>query len=274
MSKLLVSSVIAAVIGVLAFQLGVFDRPEFHYYENIWWPDGLRKQRAPAANVAAPPLYAVMVATNTKDIAGNVERLLTGVNEPLSSADDDAAKEAMAKAAQEYGAPEGAESLSVGLYFDDPSSVELEKFKDIVAAKFELDASKQEQVRAVRVGPGPVLKARIPWRNMLTPAIAPMFHWKRAFQQFYDGEKEGKYSAANGRNNNPTSEDASAVSCEIYVTGKNDSMEYLHYVVLMGDTSVVWDDTFPQEDGKEEESQTEVPETPPLEASSDKQKVA
>ena len=216
------------------------------------------------------------MATHTSDIGGSVERLLAGVKDPLVSSED--AREAMAKAAQEYGAPEGAEALSVGVYFDDPMKVEsarwalgwamsvakyedLEEYKAFVATSFQLDASKQEKVKAVRIGPGPVLKARIPWRNMFTPMIAPMLHWGRAFQTFYDGEKEGKYTASNGRR---TSGDDAVISCEIYVTGKNDSLEYIDYTVLMGDTSVVWNDLFPEE--------KEIPTSP--ESAEDKQKIA
>jgi hypothetical protein len=189
-------SAIAAVIGMFTLQMRVFDRPEFKYFENIWLPDGVHKQRVPNEHVTAPPLYALLVATHTSNIGGNVERLMAGVKGPLDK--DDEARNSMAKAAQEYGAPVGADSLSVGVYFDEPSSVEsarwamgwalsvseyeeLEKYKEIVSSRFQTDASKQEQVRAVRIGPGPVLKAHIPWRNMFTPMIAPMFHWKRGF---------------------------------------------------------------------------------------------
>jgi hypothetical protein len=38
-----------------------------------------------------------------------------------------------------------------------------------------------------------------------------------------------------------------AVACEVYVTGPNDSCEYIDYIVLMGDTKNVWDDAFPEE---------------------------
>ncbi|KAL3914879.1 MAG: hypothetical protein SGARI_008315, partial [Bacillariaceae sp.] len=105
-------------------------------------------------------MYAIVVATHTSDIGGSVERLLAGVKSPLDGNDE--ARKAMANAAQEYGAPVGAEALSVGVYFDDPMAVQtarwalgwalsvpeyqdLEKFKAIVAADFQLDAAKQEQ---------------------------------------------------------------------------------------------------------------------------------
>ena len=99
-----------------------------------------------------------------------------------------------------------------------------------------------ETVRAVKIGGSKVLKARIPWRHMLTPMIAPMLHWKRAFNAY----KEKGFKSNSGREG-----DDGAIACEIYVTGANDSMEAIDYVVLMGDNKDLFDRTFPLDENKE-----------------------
>lgn len=253
---LLYSSLAVALVGILTLQLGFFDRDEFHYYENLWWPDGLRKKRAHKEDVPAPPMFAILAMTATKDFGGPMERMLTQTKLPLES--KHATKALLAKAAQEYGAPEGAEALAVSLYFEDPYSVDaprwgigwalsVENYEDLqtireqVAAVFQENGN-PETIRAVRIGPGPVLKSRIPWRNMFTPMIMPMSQWKRGFEMYDEGVKEKRFQASNGGNNKA---DWDAVACEIYVTGKNDKRAYIDYVVLMGDTSVVWEDSFP-----------------------------
>ncbi|KAG7354644.1 hypothetical protein IV203_004000 [Nitzschia inconspicua] len=250
------SSTFMALAGIIIHQLGFFDRDDFHYYENLWWPDGMRKKRAHREYSVAQPLYAVMAMTATKDFGSHIERLLTNIKTPLE--EDDTIKALMAKAAQEYGAPEGSEAMSIGLYFEDPYSVddprwgigwalgvetyeELQAIQEIVAASFQ---HASETVRAVRIGPGPVLKSRIPWRHMFTPMIMPMIQWKRGFETYDKGQKEGIYKANNGRNNKT---DWDAVACEVYVCDRNDKGAYIDYIVLMGDTSVLWNDSFPIE---------------------------
>jgi hypothetical protein len=92
-------------------------------------------------------------------------------------------------------------------------------------------------MRAVRIGKDHILKARIPWHNSLTPMIAPMIHWKRAFDEY----AKGGYTSS-GR------PEEGAIACEIYVTGPRDSYQYIDYVVLMGDTKQTWDDALPLQD--------------------------
>ncbi len=251
---ILYSATAVALTAIIANHLGVFDRPDFAFYENLWCPDGLEHQCAHKEGVPAPPLYAIMAVTATKDIGSVIRRLLKETKEPLDAETE--SRLALAQAAKEYGAPEGAESLSIGLFFDDPNVVnqprwaigwvlsvssyaDLEVWREKVAATLQ---GSGVQVRAVRVGPGPVLKARIPWRNMFTPMIAPMFHWKRGFKTYEKGQKDGLYSANNKRN---ITSDEDNIACEIYVCGKGESMVFIDYVVLMGDTSYVWEDSFP-----------------------------
>jgi hypothetical protein len=265
---LLCSSTATAVAGILLLQLGFLDRDEFHYYENIWWPDGLRKKRAHKENVPASPLYAILAMTATQDFAGSIGRLATQSKEALVV--DESWKNSLAKAAQEYGAPEGAEALAVGLYFDDPYSVDeprwgigwalgVDSYEELQAIQEKVAVSFQDTkgtVRAIRIGPGPVLKSRIPWRNMFTPMIMPMSQWKRGFEKYGQGRKEGLYHSDNGRDNQ---RDWKTVACEIYVAGKNDKREYIDYVLLMGDTSVVWEDSFPKSTMEFDEERPETP---------------
>lgn len=273
--KLFYSAAAVAIIGVLVQQLGFLDGANFHYYENLWWPDGLRKKRAHKETSVAEPLYAILAMSTSKDFGAHIERLLTAVKKPLD--ENSSLKSSMAKAAEEYGAPEGAEALSVGLYFDDPIAVDeprwgmgwavaigsftdLQKIQEQVAASFRSNNHK-ETVRAVRIGPGPVLKSRIPWRHRFTPMLMPMLQWKKGFEVYDAGKKDGIYQASNGRNNKA---EWDAVACEIYVTEKNDKGAYIDYVVLMGDTSDVWDDSFPVIDKELKTEQKETPEAPPV----------
>ena len=55
----------------------------------------------------------------------------------------------------------------------------------------------QDKIQAVRLGPGPILKATIPWRSFFTPMIAPMLHWGRGM------EDAKQYPTNNGRDGEP-----------------------------------------------------------------------
>mmetsp|Transcript_10998 Transcript_10998/g.20333 ORF Transcript_10998/g.20333 Transcript_10998/m.20333 type:complete len:294 (-) Transcript_10998:133-1014(-) len=277
MRWLLYTSIAAALTAIFTYQLGILDRPDFVFYNSLWMPDGREEILKSSShdddnNRLATPLYAILATTTAKNIGRHVGRLLNDTLSTLLSLDDSGAKELMAMAAQAYGAPEGTETLSVGLYFDNPSVVdaprwgvgwviavadyaELAFWRERVASVLHERAPVGEEVvRAVRIGPGPVLKARIPWRNVFTPMISPMLHWPRGFELFEKGRSEGIYEANNGRH---VDQDADAVACEIYVVGSDDSTEYIDYIVVLGDTSTVWEDSFPmhmQDKGTEERS--------------------
>jgi hypothetical protein len=153
-------------------------------------------------------------------------------------------------AAELYGAPEGAEKLGIGLFFEDPAQSDAPLWaigwavatKNFGEAKRLAEEAKKasglldEPIRAVRIGKDNILKAKIPWHNSLTPMIAPMIQWKRAFEEY----ERGRYKTSNGR-----AGEIGAIACEIYVTGSRDSYQYIDYVVLMGDTKNTWDDAFP-----------------------------
>lgn len=220
---------VTMVVAAALYQIGVFDRPVF---EEVSFE---------------PTLYLILASTNTKDIGGNIERLMKGTLHAI----EDIAKDNMAQAATAYGAPEGAERLGVGLYFDDPMKTnhprwglgwairvndegELQKLFLQISEVWRLE----EPFRTVKVDGGTkVLRGRIPWRVALTPAIAPMLHWSRGFRAY----TEGGYTSYSGRK-----EEEGSVACEVYVTGKYDSMEYIDYNILMGDTSKIFDSMFPE----------------------------
>jgi hypothetical protein len=243
---ILFASITVALLGIVSYKLGLFDRPDFEFHSSFLV--GLNKDKA---------FHAVIATSTCKDIGGNVERLLRGTKAPL---DVDNFKTYLSQAAQDYGAPSGAEAVAVGLYFDDPSSVEaprwgigwavsapimkdLESLRDHVKSAFEGD----EPIRLVGIGPGPILKARIPYRSILTPMIAPMLHWRRGFQKFLNGGFEADNGRSTGVYFNGHPSGMAAVACEVYVSGRNDIMEYIDYVVVMGDTQALWENSFPSE---------------------------
>lgn len=67
--------------------------------------------------------------------------------------------------------------------------------------------------------------------------IGPMIHWKRAFDA---------YNAGGHKSQGPDGEEGS-VACEIYVMAPKGHSSWIDYVVLMGDTKNVWNDTYPVE---------------------------
>jgi hypothetical protein len=98
-----------------------------------------------------------------------------------------------------------------------------------------------EPIRLIKIGGATqeVLRGRIPWRIAMTPAIAPMMHWARYFKIYQNGD----YSSGSDREG-----EEGAVACEIYVTGANDSIEYIDYIIIIGNTHEIFDGMFPQED--------------------------
>lgn len=235
---LLYSAIAAALLGGGAFQLGVFDRPVFTFRLSVLMKD--QKE----------DIYAIMALTTTPDIGGNIGRMLHSVKDPLEK--DRTAQDVMKDAARRYGAPSDCIAIAVGLYFDDPSAVPDPKwgvgwavstsnFEDVepIRRLVEDRYKGSEAIRAVRLGlKGPGLMGRIPWRTMLTPMIAPMIHWRRAMLQV---ERDGHEVSAQGRG---TGNEAS-IACEIYVTNEDDTKQYyIDYIVLLGDTTQVWEDCF------------------------------
>ena len=227
-----VAAAVACTLAVCAFFLGIFDRPTFEFHDSL---------------VGGRELYAIVAASTDKNFGQNIFRLFNGTLTGINAFRDGPAM--LQSAAELYGSPEGADKLAVGLYFDDTArsgsprwaigwAVEANFGAVKRAAKTaQKESGLKEPLRAVRISKDNILKAKIPWRTPVTPAIAPMLHWGRGKKAY----KEGGYTSSSGR----TGEDG-FVCLELYVTGANDTAAYLDYALLMGDTRKTWDDTFPR----------------------------
>jgi hypothetical protein len=231
---IVLTSIAVALFAIGGYRIGLFDRPEFEFHNSIVGPD--------------KTFYVVIATSTSKNIGGNVNRLLTGTKKPVDGIEK--FNDHLSQAAKDYGAPDEADSVAVGLYFDDPSkayaprwgigwAVSAPRDEDLVAfwSHIRMHFVGDEEIRLVRIGPGPILKARIPYRTVLTPMIGPLLHWTRGFQTF----AQGGYDATNGRDTN-----LAAVACEVYVSCRNDNMKYIDYIVLFGNTTTIWDDSFPE----------------------------
>jgi hypothetical protein len=227
-----ISFVLVAVTAVL-FQLGLFDWPSLQEV------------------VLEDTFYFLVASSTSKDIGPNIGRLENGTKEAIRSVLTD---EELAAPAALYGAPQGAQALSAGFYWDNPKTTEHPRWglgwavpassmKDAqrLLKKVAAASTLPEPIRLVKIGGGAqeVLRGRIPWRIAMTPAIAPMMHWGRYYKMYENGD----YSSDSGREG-----EEGSVACEVYVTGANDSMEYIDYIIIMGDTHEIFDGMFPKED--------------------------
>ncbi|KAL3940410.1 MAG: hypothetical protein SGBAC_005042 [Bacillariaceae sp.] len=227
---ILATAVVGA--GYLFFQAGFFDKPPLEEATL----DG--------------DIYFFMAATTSKDVGGTVMKLLDGSKDAVSQV---ASPEQLAKPAQVYGSPTGSELLSGGLYIDDPMKDEDPRWGCGFAIQAESDHeatdllikvqaanTMEEPMRLVKIQGGvKLLRGRIPWRSMFTPMVAPYLHWER----YYDIYRKNGYSSDNGR---PDDHEGS-VALEIYVTGPSDTFMYIDYIILMGDTSAIFDGLDPPE---------------------------
>lgn len=222
-------TVVIVVLAVLVHQLGVFDRPPFH-------------------DAPVPNLYLVVATCRDGNFGKHIERLLTNT---LAFASDKVSngKERLETAAQSYNdVPATAKRLSVGLYFDNPSKVsnprwavgwalQAESLDDLkkevadAAANQKEDKNECGSLRAVQVPAGVRRQARIPWRNALTPMIAPLLHWGRGFA-------------------NVKEDDNAAYAMEVYVASfhgdnEKEKHEFIDYVVLADDAERIITAVFP-----------------------------
>jgi hypothetical protein len=221
----------------MSLLLSVFDRPKFEAH------DSLLKGNASAE------LYCIVATTTEKNFGAHVKRLLIGSLKGIQALSN--GKVILQDAARIYGSVEGAEKLGLCLYFDDPKekgsprwavgwAVHAKSFADIqnLVNAVQEKSGLTETFRAVHLVNGSVLKATIPWRGSLTPLVGAMLHWPRAFKAY----KEGGYSSTCGR-----PDEEGSIALEVYLSGPGDSMKYMEYVVLFGNTTTVWDDCFPAE---------------------------
>lgn len=162
-----------AVLGGIGYWIGLFDRPEFKYKENLL--------------SSKEEIYVLLALCREKSIGQHVMRLLEGTTKAVDAAASSHQKDSsslLGDVAVKYGCPEGTKSVSVGLYFDDPhkkgeprwglgwavATNTFEEAKELAKTANELSGMDEKMV-AVRIGPGPVVTGRIPWRSFLTPAL-------------------------------------------------------------------------------------------------------
>ena len=243
----LVGGIVAAG-AVLAYQLGVFDRPEFKFYDTF----------VRSKDEKQTFLYTILALSTEKSIGRHIERILTGVLKGIEGTITDSEK-VLKAASTLYDGTDANSSpsaqISVGLYFDDPTVVdkprwmagyavqglsyeELQKLIPSLQEKSELT----EPIRIVRIGQNStILKADIPYHSRLTPMVAPIIQWTRAFQAY----AKGNYTADCGR----PDEKMHSPGIELYHFTTKPSkvccMHRIEYIVLMGDTASTWDDALP-----------------------------
>lgn len=232
----LVATACLAALFYCLYSVGALDRPRFRVRDSVVWSSRDDAYWA-KHDRTTEYLYAIVALSHDGSYGRVIQRLL-----PATSAAVGAAVPAVAPplAAQRYGAPSGADSLSVALYFDDPATVRQPRWALgwLVAADTFQQArewatkandsawNEPEPLVAVRLGAGRVLTARVPWRHVLTPALAPSLHWRRGFAVY-----------------TRLFPDRPSPPCaEFYVTGPHQSREWMDYVIWLEDMAHTWRD--------------------------------
>jgi hypothetical protein len=231
------------VAGFAAYQLGIFDRPPFRFYENL------------VNNKDQSYLIALLAFSTEKKIGKHICRLMNGVNNGILKSSTKS--QAMLTTARRLYTSSDSEdgSVGVGLYFDDPTksdnprwaagfAIQADSFDEVqkLVSTVQENSGLSEVIKAVRIGKGSnILKANIPYHNSMTPMIAPMIQWKRAYET-YD---KGGYKSFNNR----PKDDCPAPALEVYFTGTNfSSMTGMDYIVLIGDTTETYDDCYARDE--------------------------
>jgi hypothetical protein len=199
---------------VIAYWLGLLDRPKF------------AKRRYIVDT--KEELFAIIATSTSEPTSKGICNLFTAAKKEIDK--QNKSESLLSNAASTYGAPEGSSSVAVILYFEAVESGSQKVNQDRWACGFLVDSKNFEEaknivgslsstpnvdysIRAMRLGPGPVLRGRIPWRNKsCTPIIAKYLHWNRAFDSY---NSEGD-----------------VIACEVYVTGLNQSPEYIDYILI------------------------------------------
>jgi hypothetical protein len=226
--------VLAGTVSAVAFFVGIFDRPDF--------------TKEDALTKGERELYCLVATTNDKNIGNNDARLSEGTLKGILATEK--GKQYMETDSKLYTTPEGAERMRIGLCFDDPAETNLPRWavgwvlasntvydiRDLVE-RVQKESKLDEPIRAVRLGREAILRAPVPWRSSLTPAIGAMLHWSRAFAAYKSLDLTsdcGRAAIENG-----------SVAVELFVTGKNDSFHRIDYILMVGNTRNIWDDAFP-----------------------------
>jgi hypothetical protein len=206
---------------VIAYWLGLLDRPKFAKTKYIV--------------DTKEELFAILATSKSEPTSKGICNLFTAAKKAIDK--QSKSESLLAKAASTYGAPEGSSSVGVILYFEEVESGSQKANQDRWACGFLVDSKNFEEakkivgslsasnadysIRAMRLGPGPVFRGRIPWRSKsYTPLIAQYLHWNRAFDS-YNSEGE-------------------VVACEVYVTGLDQSPEYIDYMLLDAKSTSMW----------------------------------
>jgi hypothetical protein len=228
---------IALGLGGFTYWIGLWDRVEFKYQEFL-----LSDKKE---------LFVLVAKCTEKGIGRHAMRLLDGSKKAIDAAHVNSIK-MQSEAAASYGAPQGADSLSLGIYYDNPNAVphprwaigwavaakDFEETKAMAKKANEIKTIDDEIV-AVRLGgvDQHIITGRVPWRHIFTPMIAPMFFWGKAFDVY---DKGGYKSTGN-------TDKEGAVALEVYGMGSDQKGEWIDYVVLHGDVEHVWGDAYPVE---------------------------
>jgi hypothetical protein len=216
----LLTSVFSGTV-ILAWWLGVFDRPTF---DDVAFIVPSRRR-----------LFAILATSTTQPNRKDIDRLVSVAKAAVDSNPKSTA--ILAKAAFLYGVPDyNATSSCVGcaVYFEEQgfgkprwgcglligvdTAVEAKAFLKSLSTK-----GSDNPIRVMDLGMGPVKKGRIKWRNNLTPIIARYLHWNRAFIE-YISEQD-------------------VVECEIYVRRANQKGSYIDYLLIDAKSTKVWNTT-------------------------------
>lgn len=228
--------------AAVAYFVGAFDDVEFE------------EQTRLTRNSAGALQFMAIVATSTsRNAVGLMDTLSEACKDGIMAVES--GEKMMQQAAKIYGTPEGCDCCRVAIYIDDPQSTkeprwavgwaiaaptfrEISKIVDDIQAASGLD-SETTPIRAVRLEGPRFLKATVPFRNKLTPTVGAYLHWKGAFD---------KYNAMDCKADcGRKSEEDGSVAVEIFVTKPpEETIAWIDYILMYGNTATLWDDAFPE----------------------------
>ena len=241
------SVAVGLIVGAAAsYMLGLWDR--------LKYSTGILLEAGGEENTKRE-WFAVVAKCTEKNVGKHVMRLIDGTRKGIESLSD--GSELLQEGCKAYlwndSKEEMPDSLCIGLFFDDPSKVENPRWaigwavrgtSDITLEHMQVKLQEQVQknsglnkdeneIRVIRLaGETPIFRGKVPWRTTITPALAPMLHWKRTHEEFHKGGY--KCDSEEG-----------PVAMEIYVMKKKWFSSYIDYIVTFGDNSSIWKDTFP-----------------------------